>query len=288
MTDLAGFGVWSPWLRFGDDRDVRDAVAELDDLGFTAVWIPGVAGGEDLFPAVRRLLSASARMTIATGVLNIWAHRADQVADECASLAADHGDRFLLGLGVSHAALVPNRYERPLDAMRRYLDELDAHESTRRERRCLAALGPKMLELAATRAAGAHPYNVTPMHTRWARETMGADALLAPEHAAVLLSDPGEARAVARGRLADYLGRLPNYDRNLRRLGYASADLEAGGSDRLVDDLVAWGDEKTVASRLREHHAAGADHVCVQVLGADGGSVRDAWRRLAGGLDLLG
>lgn len=286
MRTLGGFGIWSPWLRFGDDREVRSSVAELDDLGFSAVWIPGVAGGDDLFPAVRRLLDSSTRIVVATGVLNIWSHPADQVMTECAALADDHPDRFLLGLGVSHEALVPGRYERPLDAMRRYLDSLDRSEATTVERRCLAALGPKMLELASTRASGAHPYNVSPAHTRWAREILGEHALLAPEHAAVLLPDAGAARAVARKRLEDYLGRLPNYDRNLRRLGYSTEDLSDGGSDRLVDDLVAWGDDDAVARRLGEHRAAGADHVCVQVLGVEGDELSVAWRRLANLLEL--
>lgn len=282
--DIGSVGVWSTQLRWGDAGEIADAAAELDELGFGALWFPGGAGG-DVFGAAQRLLTATQRAVVATGILNLWMHEPDEVAAQHAQLQATHDGRFLLGLGVSHAALIDRdekRYRRPLARVRSYLDALDAAEPRVPEReRVLAALGPKMLALAAERTAGAHPYLVTPEHTRRAREVLGDRALLAPEAKVVLERDATRARAIAREHLAIYLD-LPNYTRNLARLGFTDEDLSDGGSDRLVDAVVAWGDLDTVAARVREHHDAGANHVCVQVLGQDRTSLpRDAWRALA-------
>jgi probable F420-dependent oxidoreductase len=238
-----------------------------------------------VFGRVEALLGATTRVTIATGILNLWMHEAAETARRHAEL----GPRFLVGIGVSHAPLIdassPGRYQRPLEAMRTYLDQLDAADPPlAKEDRVLAALGPKMLELARDRAGGAHPYLANPDHTRFAREILGDAPLLCPEQSVVLDADPVVARRTARAHLAGYLA-LPNYTNNLRRLGYTEDDLRDGGSDRLVDGIVAWGDEATIAGRVRDHHDAGADHVCLQLLSEEGGAIPMAgWRRLAAAL----
>ena len=281
---IDGIGIWSGGLRYGDKGEAAAAAAELDELGFRALWIPDVGG--DVFESIENLLAATSRTTIATGILNIWMHEAARTASEHARLTAAHGSRVLLGLGVSHAPLIDmaeaGRYRQPLARMREYLDGLDAATPPLAPAdRCLAALGPKMLELARTRTAGAHPYLVTPEHTAIARTALGPDALLAPEQAVAFTTDPAEARSLARAHLAMYLG-LPNYANNWKRLGFTDADVADGGSDALVDALVAWGDDDAVVARLQAHRDAGADHVCVQVLTADPtGFPREEWRRLA-------
>ena len=283
MAATTGTGVWSAGLRYGEPARIAEAAAELEELGYTALWIPDVGG--DVFEAVERLLEATKAATIATGILNLWMHSAGETAEAHARLTAGHGDRFLVGIGVSHAALIDageqGRYRKPLAAMTSFLDGLDAASTPlARSRRVLAALGPKMLELSRDRAAGAHPYNVTPDHTALARETLGPSALVLPEQAVALTTDADRARALGRAHLAHYLA-LPNYTNNLRRLGFGDDDLAAGGSVRLVDALVAWGDEAAIASRVREHRDAGADHVCIQVLSEEGLFPLVEWRRLA-------
>lgn len=279
---LGGTGIWAADLRYGHGQDkpdtaIREAAAELEELGYTAAWIPDVGG--DVFGPLARLLDATTTMTVATGILNVWKHTAAEVAAFRAGLTGAHQDRLLLGLGVSHGALIGDEWARPIDVMIRYLDDLDS-EGVPGPGRCLAALGPRMLALAAARSAGAHPYLVTPEHTARARAALGAGALLAPEQGVVLERNPEEARAVARVNLAVYAG-LPNYTNNWRRLGFSDEDVSEL-SDRLVDALVAWGDPETIARRVREHRDAGADHVCVQVLGAQGAPMpRAAWRELA-------
>ena len=282
MERIAGTGVWAHQLRYGDPGPITDAAAELDELGYSALWVPDVGG--DLFGALEVLMAATTRATVATGILNLWMHTADETAQAHARLTAAHGDRLLVGIGVSHAALIdsqdPGRYRKPLTAMSDYLDGLDAADPPlERSTRVLAALGPKMLELARTRAAGAHPYNVTPEHTALARQSLGPDAVVATEIAVVLATDPGLAREAGRAHLSVYLG-LPNYTNNLRRLGFGDDDLSGGGSDRLVDALVAWGDPSAIAAKVDEHRAAGADHVCIQVLTAEG-FPSEQWRELA-------
>ena len=212
-------------------------------------------------------------------------HHPSDVAAGHATLARDYPDRFLLGLGVSHAPAVERSeqvYEHPLAKMQGYLDALDAAEPpVPAAERMLAALGPRMLALAGDRTAGAHPYLVGPEHTAFARETLGTGPLLAPEQKVVLDTDPTRARAVARQHLARYL-ELPNYTNNLLRTGYGDDDLADGGSDRLVDGIVAWGDLSAIDARVREHRDAGADHVCLQVLLEDPSALpRDEWRALA-------
>jgi probable F420-dependent oxidoreductase len=215
-------------------------------------------------------------------------HEPDQTAAAYHAFVAEHGRRLLVGIGVSHAPLIDavtaeaGHYRRPLARTAEYLDGLDAASPPLPvEDRVLAALGPKMLELARTRAAGSHPYLVTPEHTAIVREALGPSGLVAPEQAVVLESDAGAARAIAREHLAGYLG-LPNYANNWKRIGFTDEDIADGGSDRLVDALVVWGDEAAILARVQEHRDAGADHVCVQVLTGDLMTPsRDEWRRLA-------
>jgi probable F420-dependent oxidoreductase len=282
---LRGIGLWSGELRRGDEGEVRDAAAELDELGYTAVWLPGGAGGPVLERA-QALLDATSRIMVATGILNVWRHSPVEVAQAHASLALGSQGRFLLGLGVSHARSI-EEYRRPLSTMRAYLDALDAEPApVPRGERVLAALGPRMLDLARDRTAGAHPYFVTPEHTRVARDRLGPGPLLAPEQAVVLDTDRTRARETARAHVSRYL-ELPNYTNNLRRLGFTDGDLAGTGSDRLVDAVVAQGDAEAIGARVREHREAGADHVCLQVLGgSDSNLPRAAWRALAQALRL--
>jgi probable F420-dependent oxidoreductase len=283
--DLTGTGVWSRELRSEPDRGaVADAAAELEELGFSALWYP--AGGDQAaaFNIASELLKATSRATVATGILSVWVADPEYVAAERSELHDAYDGRFLLGLGVSHAALVgEGKYKRPLTKMRAYLDSLDvAAPPVVPEARALAALGPKMLELARDRSLGAHPYLGTAEHTRIAREAVGPERLVAPELGVVLEKDPARAREAARGFLGPYLG-LRNYANNLRRLGYDDADFENGGSDRLVDALIAWGEEDAIAARVKEHRDAGADQVLIQVIGGGEGDglPRDEWRRLS-------
>ena len=280
---LSGVGVWSGQLRYGDTGEVNEAAAELEELGFTALWIPDIGG--PVFEAVERLLAATARVTVATGILNLWMHTPAEAAAGYAALSAAHDNRFLMGIGVSHSVLIdrdePGRYQRPLAVTSKYLDGLDAaHPPVPASGRLLAALGPKMLTLAAERARGAHPYLVTPEHTRQARETLGQGPLLAPEQTVIFASSRDEARTVGDDWLRRYLG-MRNYANSLLRLGFSPEDLEQV-SDRLFDAMFAWGDEEAVSRRVAEHQAAGADHVCLQVLTADAGALpRAEWRRIA-------
>jgi probable F420-dependent oxidoreductase len=284
--DLSGVGVWSSQLRYADPDEAAEAAAELEDLGFTALWIPDAGG--PVLDSVDQLLASTKRVVVATGILNLWMHEPSDVAARYASLTKTYDDRFLLGIGCSNAALVDSmeqgRFRKPLAATRSFLDALDAAEQpVPVENRVLAALGPKMLELATTRARGAHPYLGTPDHTREARKLLGDGPLLLPELTVVLTEDRAEARAIGADWLGAYIG-LPNYANRLLRSGF-SADDVSSVSDRVFDAIVAWGDEEAIQRRIDEHRAAGADHVCIQVLTANQAEFpREQWRRLAAAL----
>ncbi|BBX15847.1 LLM class F420-dependent oxidoreductase [Mycolicibacterium duvalii] len=284
--ELSGIGLWSSQLRYGNPEEAAEAAAELDDLGFTALWIPDVGG--PVLDSVENLLSATKQTVIATGILNLWMHEPADVAHRYAALTQAHGERFLLGIGCSHAPLIdagePGRYRKPLAATRAFLDGLDsAAQPVPKDNRVLAALGPKMLQLSADRGRGAHPYLTTPEHTRQAREVLGEGPLLLPEQGVLLTEDRDQARAIGTEWLKSYLA-LPNYANNLLRLGFTEEDLSTV-SDRVFDALLAWGDEETVRRRIDEHRQAGADHVCVQVLTTDPREFpREQWRRLAAAL----
>jgi probable F420-dependent oxidoreductase len=281
-VQLGALGVWWSGSWTVEGRPEVNTGAELEAMGYGALWSSG--GYEPgLSPRFGRLLAATAALVVASGIVSIWETSPEAIAGAVADLDAAHPGRFLLGLGASHAALAEG-YERPYAHMVGYLDALDAAEPTvPADRRVLAALGPRMLELAAERAAGAHPYFVPVEHTAMARQVMGDGPLLAPEVTVVLEPDPATARQLARSFTTGYLG-LPNYANNLRRFGFGDDDLAGGGSDRLVDAVVAWGDVETVAARLREHRAAGADHVCLQVVGGGNGFPLQAYRSLASAL----
>jgi probable F420-dependent oxidoreductase len=242
------------------------------------LWVGSGNLDERAFDLLEAALSATTRLVVATGIANIWAWEPAELSRHAAAVEAAYPGRFVLGLGVSHAPLVEalgRRYERPLEAMARFLDGLDAAASRDeadgpQPPRVLAALGRRMLELSRDRSAGAHPYLTTPEHTEMARNLVGKGPLLAPEQALVLEEDPGQARITARAYLATYL-QAPNYRANFGRLGYTEEDLAGAGSDRLVDALVVHGGPGQVVSRIRAHLAAGADHVCIQPLAHGGG-----------------
>jgi probable F420-dependent oxidoreductase len=281
-------GLWSIELRRADGKVVRELAAELEELGYSAFWLSGGAPG--VFEAAGGLLAATTRTVVATGVISIWTQTAERAAEAWTEFQRLYPDRFLLGIGVGHGPVVnketPGRYQYPVAAMTRYLDELDGERRVPPERRVLAALSPLMLGLARNRAIGTHPYLVTPEHTARIRELIGPDAFVAPEQAVVISEDANRARDLARRHLKVYFG-LPNYVNNWFRLGFDESDLAGGGSDRLVDALVAWGSVETVTARVDEHFQAGADHVALQVLG---GSPADPprleWRLLAEALIL--
>jgi probable F420-dependent oxidoreductase len=290
---LGRVGVWSMGLREHHDAGaVADAAAELEDLGYSSLFIPGRAGG-DVLATARSLLEATERIAVVTGILNIWIHDATEVARRREEIETEHAGRFWLGLGVSHARLVgPQGFDRhsgPLGAMRAYLDGLDAADPpVPRRTRLLAALGPKMIELSRDRAGGAHPYLVPVEHTRRARAILGPGPLLAPEQPVLLESDPSRARRLARSYLSRYLESLPNYANNFLHLGFAPEELRDGGSERLVDAVVAWGDEERIAQRIEEHLHAGANHVCLQVITDSPAELPlESWRRLAPALEGL-
>lgn len=289
--ELQKIGIWTFALDLQPGARVREAAAELEELGYAAIWIPE-AMGREAFTNAALLLSATQRIVVATGIASIWARDAMACAAGQKTLCEAYDDRFLLGLGVSHAPMVAVRgreYDKPLTAMRQYLDAMDsapfmAVPPAVPPKRVLAALHPRMLELARERAHGSHTYFVPPEHTAWARERLGKAAILAVEQTAVLSTDASEAREIGRRFMSMYLG-LPNYVRNLQRLGYAEEDLANGGSDRLVDAIVAWGDEEAIGRRVQAHLDAGASHVCLQVLDRDPRTLPMAqWRRLAAAL----
>lgn len=272
------YGVWSRQLRSEDPEGAAEraeAAAELERLGYGALWLGGNSSARNAAP----LIGATERIVVGTSIQSIWEHKASEAAAGFAELEVSHPGRFVLGLGVSHAPLAEG-YRRPYSTMVGYLDELD-RAGMRSGHRVLAALGPKMLDLSRDRAAGAIPYLVTPEHTAQARERLGEGPLLAPEFKVVLDSDPSRARATARAYLAMYL-KLPNYTRNFLNLGFTEDDVTGGGSDRLIDAVFAWGDEATIRARIDAFHAAGADHVALQLVEDDTARLpREGWRRLA-------
>jgi probable F420-dependent oxidoreductase len=285
---LGRVGIWTGALDTLPLTAALEQVGALDEQGWGALWY-GEAYGREAMTAAQLYLGASSRMTIATGIASIYARDAVATAGAARTLAAAHPGRFLLGLGVSHAPLVErmrgHSYGKPVQAMREYLDAMEgAPYAVAGEEPMapvvLAALGPKMLELARDRTAGAHPYLVTPAHTAQARELLGPDAVLAVEQAVVLDDDVDEWRRRAHWHLEIYTG-LPNYRNSWLRQGFTEDDFGRGGSDRLKDALVARGVEAARA-RVQEHLDAGATHVCVQVLGTDTFTAPvDDWRELA-------
>ncbi|MDJ0867762.1 MAG: TIGR03620 family F420-dependent LLM class oxidoreductase [Myxococcota bacterium] len=278
-TELGRLGVWT-WLDGMAPADAAAFVRDLEGWGYSALWLPE-AVGRDPFATIAWLGAHSERIVFATGIANIYARDPMTTNAVARTVAELTGGRFVLGLGVSHSHLVTgvrgHEYKKPLSTMRAYLEAMEkalfrAAETQEPPPVVLAALRPRMLALAAERAAGAHPYFVTPEHTARAREVLGAGKILAPEQKVLLETDPTQARAVARAAMKIYAG-LPNYQNNLRWLGFDESDFAGDCSDKLVDAIVAWGDEDAIRRRIQEHYDAGADHVCIQPLHPEGAPV---------------
>jgi probable F420-dependent oxidoreductase len=271
-------GVWLGALQREPAQTQRAVARRVEELGYGSLWEGEVVGRNDVFAQEAAWLCATSRLVAGSGIANIWARHPSTAKAAAGALGDAWPGRFVLGLGVSHAAAIDRigmTYDRPLGRMREYLDDMDKTPTTTPDVPVLlAALRPKMLRLARDRTDGAHTYFVPPEHTALAREALGPDRLLIPEQAVVVDTDPVSARATARRHTAFYLG-LPNYVNNLERLGFTEDDLAGTGSDRLVDAVVAWGDERTVAARVHAHREAGADHVLIQPLAPDiDGAVR--------------
>jgi probable F420-dependent oxidoreductase len=278
MTINVGrYGIWRGQWGLSPEFAV-----EAEALGYGAIWIGASPPGD--LKLVESLLDATQHIVIATGIVNMWATPAAEVAQSFHRIEANHPGRFLLGVGIGHPEQT-SKYRSPYATMVDYLDQLDG-AGVPAEARALAALGPKALRLAADRTAGAHPYLTTPEHTREARGIIGDGVLLAPEQKVVLDTDAARARAIGRPVVDRPYLHLVNYRSNLLRLGWSEADLDDGGSDALIDALVAHGDAETVAARLTAHLDAGADHVCAQVLTADDADPLPALRELSAALGL--
>jgi len=277
MINIGKLGIWFSH----NPMSIAESVAftqQVEACGYGALWIPEAIGREPLVH-LAYLASKTSSLVLATGIANIWARDAVTMAAAQKTLVELSENRFLLGLGVSHAPLVEgvrgHRYHRPLSYMQDYLDKMaaaiyDSPAPAEKPPVVLAALRQKMLTLARDKADGAHPYFVPPVHTRLAREILGPGKLLAPAQAVILEADPAKARVAAREYMKTYVPRLPNYRNNLLELGYTEADFTNGCSDRLVDDIVAWGDVATIKARIQAHYDAGADHVCILPLAATG------------------
>jgi probable F420-dependent oxidoreductase len=287
---LGRVGVWTFAFDALSAPDVREGIAAIESLGYPALWVPEGGSSREIFAHLSLLLAATRDITVCSGIANVTARHPEAMAGGGRTLADAHGERVVLGIGVGHQATAGRRRQEwgdPVGRMVAYLDAMDAArmgpDPEISVRRLIAALGPRMLGVAASRALGAHTYFVPVEHTAMAREVLGPGPILAVEQTAVVSGDPAEARGIARPWAADYLS-LPNYANNWSRLGYQD-DLGEGGSDRLIDAAFAWGDVSSIASRVRQHLEAGADHVCVQVISGRNDDVcLPALRELAGAL----
>lgn len=270
--NLGRIGLWTADFDLQPMSKAQEAIAQVEEMGYGAVWVPEAVIREP-FASTALLLSATKKLVLGTGIASLHARTAQTMQAGWKTLTEAFPDRFLLGIGVSHAPMVQGvhkgNYDKPYSTMVEYLDAMDkgiffGAAPTTAPQRVLAALGPKMLKLAAERGAGAHPYFTPVEHTAFARETMGANALLAPELAVVLETDAAKAREIARKYMTTYT-RLPNYTNNLKRFGFTEDEITKQ-EDRLVDAIVAWGSMDTVVAAVKGHLDAGADHVCIQVL----------------------
>ena len=271
-------GVWSRSPYFYGPDQATNLAATAEELGYSALWIPGFDGGH-IFERCGLALAATSNLAVATGIVNIWRHDPAEVADKTSKLRADSNNRFLVGLGGSHKFLIGDAYDKisPLAKMNNYLDALDA-AGLPEEDRLLGALGPKMLRLSGQRSAGAHPCFIPPEFTIAAREILGDGPLLMPQVMVVMDEDPVTARAYA-PRFASLYFKGPNYANMLRRFGFSDEDFAGEGSDRLIDGVVAWGSPDTIAARVKAHLDAGADHVTIESRGTV--PEADVWRELA-------
>lgn len=285
---LGRVGLWTAEFDLQPMSKAQEAIAQVEEMGFQSVWVPEAVLREP-FASTSLLLSATKKMTLATGIASLHARTAQTMNAGWRTVSEAFPNRFLLGIGVSHAPMVTGvhkgAYDKPYSTMVEYLDHMDqgvflSPQPSTPPQRVLAALGPKMLKLAAERGAGAHPYFVPVEHTPFAREAMGPDALLAPEQAVVFETDPAKAREIARTHMTTYT-RLPNYTNNLKRFGFTEEEITQQ-QDRLVDAIVAWGSTDAIVSRIKAHLDAGANHVCVQVLTDSIGTLpMKQWQELA-------
>jgi probable F420-dependent oxidoreductase len=286
--NLGRIGLWTADFDLQPMAKAQEAIAQVEEMGYGAVWVPEAVIREP-FASTALLLSATKKMVLATGIASLHARTAQTMQAGWKTLTEAFPDRFLLGIGVSHAPMVQGvhkgNYDKPYSTMVEYLDAMDngiffGAAPTTAPQRVLAALGPKMLKLSAERGAGAHPYFTPVEHTAFARETMGANALLAPELAVVLETDASKAREIARKYMTTYT-RLPNYTNNLKRFGFTEDEITKQ-EDRLVDAIVAWGSLDTVVAAVKGHLDAGANHVCIQVLTDKPGTLpMREWQELA-------
>ena len=276
VQDLKPLGVWT-WLDHLSAAETAEFANQLEEWGYGALWIPE-AVGRDPFSLLGYLAAKTSRLVLATGIANIYARDPMTMRAVQETLGEASNDRFLMGLGVSHAHLVAgvrkHDYGKPVSTMREYLERMEnaIYMGRKPEQPApivLAALRKNMLALSVEKAKGAHPYFTTPEHTARAREILGPDGWLCPELMVLRETDASKAREIARANMKTYIG-LPNYQNNLKWIGYEDADFEDGGSDRLVDAIVCWGDDKVIADRIQQHHDAGANHVCIQPFRADG------------------
>jgi probable F420-dependent oxidoreductase len=272
--DFGTFGIWTTYRRIGEEN-AGEAAALVEELGYGTFWL----GGSPQLPSVRPLLEASEKLVVGTSIVNVWAYEPGRLAAEYAELAADFGERLVVGIGIGHPEATGD-YSKPLRSTREFLDGIDAAPAPiPPDRRCLAALGPKMLDLSGERSLGTIPYFTPPAHTAFARERLGAGKLVAPELACFVGEDHERGRAAAREYAATYLG-LRNYTSNLLRHGFEQADLENGGSDRLIDTIIPQGSAEKIVAAAREHLDAGGDHVALQPVGGHG-IPREEWMALA-------
>jgi probable F420-dependent oxidoreductase len=275
--EIGEIGIWTSYRAFGIEH-AGEAAQFVEQLGYGVFWV----GGSPHVADIRPVLEATSTLVAATGILNVWINDPGETAEADAALRANFPGRFMLGVGIGHPEATSD-YRRPLQTMRAFLDGVDASPTPPPvDGRCLAALGPKMLDLAGERTAGTHPYFTTVEHTRFARERLGSGKLVAPELACVVDTDPVRAKAVAREYAKLYLG-LRNYTKNLLDFGFTERDLADGGSDRLIDAVIPQGSADQIAEVARAHLDAGADHVCIQPLGEEG-IPRKSWTSLASAL----
>ncbi len=272
--DFGTFGIWTTYSHIGEEN-ATEAAALVEELGFGTFWL----GGSPRLSSVRPLLEASESLIVGTSIVNVWAYEPERLVAEYAALAADFGERLVVGIGIGHPEATSD-YSKPLASTRDFLDGIDAAPAPiPPAKRCLAALGPKMLDLSAGRSLGTIPYFTPPAHTAFARERLGAGALVAPELACFVGEDRERGHAAAREYAATYLG-LRNYTSNLLRHGFEEADLADGGSDRLIDTIIPQGSAATILAAAREHLDAGGDHVALQPVGVRG-IPRAEWTALA-------
>lgn len=283
---LDSTGVWY-FLDGMPAREAADAAKRIEELGYSALWIPETVG-RDPFSHAAWLLANTEKLVIATGIANIYNREPGVVVQAQKTLAEQSGGRFLLGLGVSHKPLVEGlrglTYGKPVATMRAYLEKMSASiytavEPSEPPPTVIAALGPNMLALSRDLTQGAHPYFTSPVHTREARSILGTDPWLCVEQKVILETDPARARAAARVAAKTYQG-LPNYRNNWLRMGMTEEDVSGEGSDRFIDATFAWGDADAIKARVQEHYDAGASHVCIQPVHPDGVMGKLDWNAL--------